>query len=74
MNGSKIIPNFCNDFIKNCNDESDEGCFFEVDTQWFEKLHELRNNLLFTWKNENCNEVGKNEVGKLAAKLHNKTE
>ena len=31
------------DFIKNYNEESDEGYFLEVDAQYFEKLHELYN-------------------------------
>ena len=31
------------DFIKNYNEESDEGYFLEVDAQYFEKLYELYN-------------------------------
>ena len=30
---------FNEDFIKNYNEESDEGYFFEVDVQYPEKLH-----------------------------------
>ena len=36
---------FNEDFIKH-NEEIDEGCFFEVDVQYPEKLHELHNDLL----------------------------
>ena len=35
------------DFIKNYNEESDEGYFLEVDAQYPEKLHELYNDLPF---------------------------
>ena len=35
---------FNEDFIKNYNEESDEGYFIEVDVQYPEKLHELYNN------------------------------
>ena len=38
---------FYEDFIKICNEESDEGYFFEVDVQYPEKLHERHNNLPF---------------------------
>ena len=37
---------FNEDFIKNYNEESDEGYFIEVDVQYPEKLHELYNNYL----------------------------
>ena len=36
------------DFIKDYNEESDEGYFLEVDLQYPEKLHELHNDLPFT--------------------------
>ena len=36
---------FNDDFIKNCNEESDEGYFLEVDIQYLVKLHELYNDL-----------------------------
>ena len=32
---------FDDDFIKNYNEESDNGYFLEVDVQYTEKLHEL---------------------------------
>ena len=38
---------FNEDFIKNCNEESDEGFFLEVAAQYLEKLHELHDDLLF---------------------------
>ena len=33
--------------MKNCNEESDEKYFLEVDVQYIEKLHELHNDLPF---------------------------
>ena len=42
----KDTSQFNEDFIKNYNEESDEGYFLEVDVQYLEKLHELHNNLL----------------------------
>ena len=39
MSGSNVI--------KNCNEETDEGYFLEVDVQCLEKLHEIHNALLF---------------------------
>ena len=41
----KDTSQFNGDFIKNYNEESDEGCFLEVDVQYFEKLHKLHNDL-----------------------------
>ena len=38
---------FNEDFIKNYNEESDEGYFLEVEVQYPEKLHELHNDLPF---------------------------
>ena len=35
------------DFLKNYNEESNEGYFLEGDVQYLEKLHELHNNLAF---------------------------
>ena len=57
------------DFIKSYNEESDEGYFREIDVQYFEKLHELNNDLPF------LPEIMKIEkVEKLVANLHGKTE
>ena len=39
----KDSSQFNKDFIKVYNEESDEGCFLEVDIQCFEKLYELHN-------------------------------
>ena len=39
---------FNEDFIKNCNEKSDEAYFLEVNhLQYTAKLHELHNDLLF---------------------------
>ena len=57
------------DFIKNCNEESDEGYFLEVNVQYPEKLHELHNDLPFL---SDGKKIGK--VEKIFAKLHDKTE
>ena len=60
---------FNEDFIKNYNEESDEGYFLEVDVQYLEKLHELHNDLPFS------HEIMKIEkVEKLVTNLHDKTE
>ena len=34
---------FNEDFIKDCNEESDEGYFLEVAVQYLEKLHKFHN-------------------------------
>ena len=45
---------FNEDFIKNYNEESDEGYFLEVDIQYLKNLSELYNDLpFFARKNEN---------------------
>ena len=38
---------FNEDFIKNYNEDNDEGYFLEVSCQYPEKLHDLHNDLLF---------------------------
>ena len=43
----KDISQFNEDFIKNYNEDSDDGYFLEVDIQYFENLHDLHNNLPF---------------------------
>ena len=40
-------PQFNEYFIKNYNEENDEGYFLEVDVQYLEKLHELHSYLPF---------------------------
>ena len=65
----KDTSQFNEDFIKNYNEESDEGYFFEVDVQYPEKLHNLLNDLPFLPERM---EIEK--VKKLEANLHDKTE
>ena len=43
----KHTSQFNKDFIKNFNEEKDEGYFLEFDVQYLEKLHKLYNNLPF---------------------------
>ena len=43
---------FSENIIKNYNEESEEGYFFEVDVQYPEKLHELHNDLPFLSERE----------------------
>ena len=38
---------FNEDFIKNYNEENDEGYFLKVDVQYLQKLHQLHNDLPF---------------------------
>ena len=60
---------FNEDFIKNYNEESDEGYFLEVDVQYPEKLHEFHRNSLFLHER-----MKTKKVEKLVANLHDKTE
>ena len=64
----KDTSKFNGDFIQNCDEESDEGYFLEVDVLYLEKFHEHHNDLLF-WRERM--KIGK--VLKLAADLNNKT-
>ena len=57
------------DFIKNYNEESDEGYFLEVDVQYLEKLHELHIDLPFL-----PDRMKIEKVEKLVANLHDKIE
>ena len=60
----------CNeDFIKNYNEESDEGYSLEVDVQYLEKLYELHNDLPLLPERMKIE-----KVEKLVANLHHKTE
>ena len=43
----KDISKFNEDFMKICDEESNERYFLEVDVQYIEKLHELHNDLPF---------------------------
>ena len=65
----KDTSQFNEDFIKNYNEESDEGYFIELDVQYLEKLHEPYNDLPFLparMKNE--------KVEKFVANFNDKTE
>ena len=57
------------DFIKSCNEESDEGCFLKVDVQYLEKLHGLHNDLPFLPER-----IKFEKVEKFTANLHDRTE
>ena len=54
----KDLSQFNEDFIKTYNEESDEGCFLEVDVQYPEKSYEVHNDLSFlpermkSWKSQ----------------------
>ena len=65
----KDIFQFNKYFIKNYNEESNEGYFLEVDVQYLEKLHELHNDLPFLPERMKIE-----KVEKLVANLHDKTE
>ena len=39
------MDQFNEEFIKNYNEESDEGYFLEVDVQYLKRLYELHNDL-----------------------------
>ena len=59
---------FNEDFMKNYNEESDEGYILKVDVQYSEKLHKQHNNLRY------LPEIMKTEkVKKRLANLHGKT-
>ena len=64
-----ITFRFNEDFIKNSNEESNEGYFLEVDVQYPEKLHDLHNDLPFLLER-----IKTEKVEKLVAKLHDKIE
>ena len=66
---TKHASQFNEDFIKNYNEESDEGYFFEVDVQYLEKLHELHNDLPILPERMKIE-----KFEKLVANLHDKTE
>ena len=57
---------FNEDFIKNSDEESDEGYFFEIDVQYLEKLLELHNDIPFLPE--------RMKIGKVAKLLDNLAE
>ena len=65
----KDTSQFNEGFIKNYNEESDEGYFLEVDVQCPEKLHDLHNDLPFLNKRMKIE-----KVEKLVTNLQDKTE
>ena len=65
----KDTSQFNRDFVKNYNEESDEGYFLEVDVHCMEKLHELHNDLPFLPER-----IKMEKFEKLVANLHDKTE
>ena len=65
----KHTSQFNENFIKNSNEESDEGYFSEVDVQYLQILHELHNDSPFLPKRMKVE-----KVEKLEANLHEKTE
>ena len=72
INKFKSIENtsqFNENFIKNYDEDSDEGYFLEVDVQFPEKLHELYNDLPFLPERTKIE-----KVEKLVTNLHDKTE
>ena len=60
---------FNEDYIKNHNEESDEGYFLEVDIQYPEKLHELNNDVPFLPERKKIK-----KVKKLVTNLYDKNE
>ena len=60
---------FNKDFVKNYNEESDEGHFTEVDVQYSERLLELHNNLPFLHERMKID-----KAGNFVVNLHDKTE
>ena len=65
----KDASQFNEDFIKNCNEESDEEYFLEVDVPYPENLHNLHNDLPFSPERKKIE-----KVEKAVANLHDKTE
>ena len=64
---TKYTFQFHEDFIKNYNEESDKGYFFEVDVQYLQKLNNLHNDLTFLPER-----VKIEKVEKVVANLHDK--
>ena len=74
MNANKFwwiedISSFNEGFIKNYDEESDEGYFLEVDVQYPEILLELHNDLPFLPERMKLEKIEKS-----VANLHDKTE
>ena len=56
-------------FIKNYNEESDKGCFLEVDVQYLEKIHNLDSVSPFLPQRMNTE-----KLERFVANSHNKTK
>ena len=65
----KDTSQFNEDFIKNYNEESDDGYLLKLYAQYLEKLHELHNHLPFLPERKKIE-----KIEKLVANLHDKTE
>ena len=65
----KDTSQFNEDFIKNYNEESDEGYILAVDVQYLEKLLEVHNDLPFLTER-----MKTEKVEKLVVNFHDKTE
>ena len=65
----KKCSEFDESFMKNYNEESNKGYFFEVDVQYLENLHNLHNDLPFSHERMRFR-----KCRKLVANLHDKTE
>ena len=65
----EVTSQFSEDFIKNYNEESNEGHFLEDDLQYPKKLHDLCNDLPFSPER-----ITEEKVEKLIANLHDKTQ
>ena len=66
---TKDNPHFNENFIKNYDEEGDDGYFLDVDVKFIEKLPELHNGLLFLPERMKIE-----KIEKLVANLHDKTE
>ena len=66
---TKDTSHFNENFIKNYDEEGDDGYFLEVDVKFIKKLHELHNGLLFLPERMKIE-----KIEKLVANLHDKTE
>ena len=65
----KDTSQFNEDFIKNYNEESDEGYFVQIDVQYLEKLLQLHNDFPFLSERMKIE-----RVGKFVANLHDKND
>ena len=65
----EVTSQFNEDFIKNYNEESDEGYFLEVPSQYPPKIYELHNDFPFLPERKKLQ-----EVEKIFTNLHDKNE